>query len=348
MSGAPRVALAGPFPPPYGGMAAYFAGLEHGLKAEGVASRRIPIRSGSPSIRATSFIGAALRIRRTDADVVHCITGSQSNLLANGLLLVAARRSVLSIVGGEFHGAATGGSAFRRRLMRRVVSLPDRVVACNAEIAEALELLGVPAARIVVLSNALPAQSGGFASSSESDAAFGEFAERCRPLVTSVSGWYEHYGSMDLLRAVAALRDRHPRVGVVLVIKEGGDAAFADSVRAWIREHGLADRVLILTNVPSVPAIMARSDVFVRTPHIEGDSISVREALATGLPVVASDAGFRPAGITLFRPADAVDLTDKLEQVLAQPRQEATGDLAVEARANLERLVQIYRDVTAS
>jgi glycosyltransferase involved in cell wall biosynthesis len=339
-----RVALVGPFPPPYGGMAAYFSALEAGLAAEGVDCERIEVEHGSLPARLASFARAAVRIRRSPSCVFHCITGSQANLLANGVLLLASGgRSVLSIVGGDFHGAAAAGTGLRRRLMRAVVSRAGRIVACNAEIEEALRLLGLPAESVIVLSNALPLRL--VDPYEHPDGRFERFASHRRPLLVSVSGWYEHYGSMDLLRAVADLRDRHPSLGLALVVKEGGDAAFMSAVHAWIDEQGLGDHVVVLTNVPSVPALMSRSDVFVRTPHVEGDSISVREALAAGVPVVASDAGFRPDGVILYRPADPADLAAKLDGVLSSPSSDVTSDLRDEGEANLRRLIETYREV---
>lgn len=345
----PVVALAGPFPPPFGGMAVYFGTLADRLEGGGVGCRRIRIPVGSPGVRLGGFLGASWRILGTDADVVHCITGSQPNLLANALPLAAARAarkpSLLSIVGGEFHGAVAGGSALRRFVLRRVLALPHRVVACNDEIAEALRLLGVPDRRIAVVSNALPAPERSSDASLATGSAFAGFAATHRPLLTSVSGWYEHYGSLDLLHAFAALRERHPELGLALIVKEGGDREFAETLRAWIGDRGLSDHVLLLSNVPSATAVMARSDVFVRTPHLEGDSVSVREALAAGVPVVASDAGFRPPGVVLFRPADPADLEAKLEQVLTSPAPEPAEDLDAEGRENFERLLAVYREL---
>ena len=58
----------------------------------------------------------------------------------------------------------------------------------------------------------------------------------------------------------------------------------------------------------------------VRSTFVDGDAITVREALAFGVPVVASDTAFRPEGVTLFRKGDVSDLVAKLRQVLAAPR----------------------------
>jgi glycosyltransferase involved in cell wall biosynthesis len=341
------IGLVGPFPPPFGGMAVYFDTLARELEREGIASSRIVVPAGSLGARLRGFFGASWRVVRGSFDVVHCVTGSQPNLLANAMPLGAARvarkRSVLSIVGGEFHGAVVRGTVVRRLVLRIVLSLPHQVIACNDQIGEALQGLGVPAERITLLSNALPLQARCPASADEADGGFADFAATHGPLIASVSGWYEHYGSLDLVQAFAALRTRHPDIGLTLIFKDGGDAAFAQSLRAAIGEASLADHVLLLTNVPSVTAIMAASDVFVRTPHLEGDSVSVREALAVGVPVVASDAGFRPPDVLLYRPADAADLERALEQVLAGPPPERGGDQEAEGQENVERLLGLYR-----
>ncbi len=342
-----RVALVGPFPPPYGGMASYFAALEAGLSEAGVDSERIHLEFGSRVERLFSFARAAVRIGRSRSSVFHCITGSQANLLANGVLLFAARgRSVLSIVGGDFYGAAAQSTGLRRRLMRLVLARARLIVVCNLEIEGGLRLLGVSPERVVVLSNALPF-SAGLPSDGPRNDGFERFSLQRRPLIISVSGWYEHYGSMDLLEAVVPLLDRYPSLGVALVVKDGGNAAYADAVRSWIATHHLDDHVLVMANVPSVPALMARSDVFVRTPHVEGDSISVREALAVGVPVVASDAGFRPDGVIAYRPADPVDLRRKLDSVLSSQEPAKTRGHDDEGEANLRRLLEVYRRVSA-
>jgi glycosyltransferase involved in cell wall biosynthesis len=338
-----RVALVGPFPPPYGGMAAYFSTLETELRNTGVDCERIEVEHGPPLTRLFSFLRAAARIRRSRASVVHCITGSQPNLVANGVLLLAARgRSVLSIVGGDFAGATMRGTW--RHLIRMVVSRATRIVACNREIEAALLDLGIPAERILVLSNALPLAGGPTHGISPDQ--FERFASQRHPLLISVSGWYEHYGSADLLRALSELRNRYPSIGLTLIVKEGGDATFASSMRAWIDEQGLRDHVLVLTNVASVTELMGRSDVFVRTPHVEGDSISVREALAVGLPVVASDAGFRPDGVVLYHPGDPVDLARALDSILSSPKPRVADTLDHEGQANLRSLLDLYRRIS--
>ncbi len=361
MTGAERralcIGLAGPFPPPYGGMSTYFAVLEESIAAAGLDRREIPLRPPGEGTklgllrRLWSFVAVSARVLRADVDVVHCITGSQRNLRANALPLLAARLagrpSVLSIVGGEFQEAVRTSPPARRALLRTIVSLPSLLIACNREIADGLRMLRVPERRIAVISNALPAPSGPPTDATDVDPSIVEFIESHAPLLVSVSSWHEHYGSMELLQAVDALRQRHPRIGLVLVTKEDEvDGDFERSVRDWIGRRDLAPHVLLVQNVPSVIAILRRADAFVRTPHMEGDSISVREALAVGVPVIASDVGHRPPGVVLFAPKDAIDLERKLEETLAaDDRDPAVPALAAEGESNLESIIALYHEL---
>ncbi|AHC28088.1 MULTISPECIES: glycosyltransferase family 4 protein [Mycobacteriaceae] len=348
------VALVGPFPPPYGGMGVYFSAIESGVRQQGMAPLRIPVPYAAVGGwrrdlgRVAAFARAALTVLRTRPDVVHCVTGSQPNLVGNILPLLAARvarrPSALSIAGGEFPAAVTGYRGARRQLVRFILTRPQLLIACTDEIAGALGAVGVPASRVVVLSNALPPRLDPRADQ-VLPPEVAEFADTHAPLIASISGWYDLYGSQDLVEAVAELRVTNPALGLVLMVKSGGDAAFRAALLDRVARDGLADAVVVREDEQAVFPILRRADAFVRTPHHEGDAISVREALAVGTPVLASDVGFRPSGVVRFRPADAADLATRLSEILCR----STADSAIadrdpgEGERNLEFLLSSYR-----
>jgi glycosyltransferase involved in cell wall biosynthesis len=86
-----------------------------------------------------------------------------------------------------------------------------------------------------------------------------------------------------------------------------------------IEESGLSAHVACLGEVSHgrCLGLIAGADVVVRSTFVDGDAITVREALSLGVPVVASDTAFRPDGVTLFRKGDAADLSAKLVAVLS-------------------------------
>jgi glycosyltransferase involved in cell wall biosynthesis len=123
-------------------------------------------------------------------------------------------------------------------------------------------------------------------------------------------------GLAVVLRAVQRLLPLHPGLGAVLMGWQVGP-----KTRPLIAELGLAGHAVCLGEVSHdrCLALLRASDVTVRSTFVDGDAITVREALAFGVPVVASDTDFRPEGVTLFRRGDVSDLTAKLGQALAEP-----------------------------
>lgn len=87
----------------------------------------------------------------------------------------------------------------------------------------------------------------------------------------------------DLLRAFARIAD--PGVWLVLA----GDGPARPALEGFARDKGLS-RVRFPGYIayPDLPALYAASDLFVHPAHEERWGVSVQEALACGLPVVAS------------------------------------------------------------
>jgi hypothetical protein len=90
-------------------------------------------------------------------------------------------------------------------------------------------------------------------------------------------------------------------------------------------------------------ALMSACDVFLRPTLEDGDSISVREALALGVPVVASRVGARPAGAILFRPG-------RCGRDAGCDRTALVGEESnpTQAAGCMDRLMEIYRQVDGS
>ncbi|WP_083485784.1 glycosyltransferase [Thauera sp. 28] len=88
---------------------------------------------------------------------------------------------------------------------------------------------------------------------------------------------------LGLLRAFAALEG-----GRLLIV---GEAYQGDELKDLAQELGIGDRVLQLGRRADIPEILAASDAFVMASHHEGLPNALMEAMAAGLPVVATDVG---------------------------------------------------------
>jgi glycosyltransferase involved in cell wall biosynthesis len=89
-----------------------------------------------------------------------------------------------------------------------------------------------------------------------------------------------------LIRAFAEVARRHPNAELWLV----GDGVRAGSLRDLAVAEGVADRVVFFGPRADVPELLGQMDVFAfSTTRDEGFGIALIEAMAAGLPVIASD-----------------------------------------------------------
>lgn len=77
-------------------------------------------------------------------------------------------------------------------------------------------------------------------------------------------------------------------------------------------EGACPDNVNFITKEHSFAALVKHADLMIRATSTDGDSLSVREALDSGVRVLATDCVDRPEGVTLFKYNDVVSLSDAL------------------------------------
>ena len=111
------------------------------------------------------------------------------------------------------------------------------------------------------------------------------------------------------------LRQQLPGAGLVIV----GSGSLQSELQNRISSSHERDHVLLCGDVPHplTVRLIAASDLFLRTTLYDGDSVSVREALQLGVPVVATDNGMRPAGVHLIPRSDPEALRHAITTVIS-------------------------------
>jgi sugar transferase (PEP-CTERM/EpsH1 system associated) len=94
----------------------------------------------------------------------------------------------------------------------------------------------------------------------------------------------------SLLRAFLSVMWSVMPVRLVIV----GDGPMRNSIEMQARQLDIADRILLLGERQDVAQIMKAFDVFALTSIAEGISNTILEAMATGLPIVATRVGGNP------------------------------------------------------
>lgn len=160
------------------------------------------------------------------------------------------------------------------------------------------------------------------------------------PLILTVRRLVARMGLPDLLDAAGQLAERD----VPFRLAIAGDGAEREGLQARARDLGLGERVAFLGRVPDelLPALYRAADVFVLpTRSLEGFGMVTAEALASGLPVIATDAGASAEvladvdGARLVPPVDPPALAAALEGLLTDGAERER--VAAAARAHAER-----------
>jgi glycosyltransferase involved in cell wall biosynthesis len=155
-----------------------------------------------------------------------------------------------------------------------------------------------------------------------------------------------------LIQAVAQLIRRKPAALVVV-----GDGPERQRLEHLAAELNAASHVRFLGHRDDARRWLAGCDVYVNSSISEGVSLTILEAMAAGLPVIATHVGGTPEVVDdscgrLIRSRDPAALTAALLELADQPRLRRELGLAarrrVEARFAIENMVREYRDVYLS
>lgn len=153
------------------------------------------------------------------------------------------------------------------------------------------------------------------------------------------------------LRAFAALKDKYPEYTLVIY----GDGELRTHIEETVERLGVAERVLLPGVVRDVAAQIERASLFLLTSYSEGVSNALIEALALGLPVIATDV---PSGGTeelmedgvsglVIPPGDQAALERAMDRLLGDADYaDSLGRKAAEIQRRLapERVNPMWRD----
>ena len=166
--------------------------------------------------------------------------------------------------------------------------------------------------------------------------------------------------ALTLVESLAVHRDRHGWTPAVRwagkLGDRGGHAGYEQRVRDALARLQLVDSWEWLGERDDVPALLHSSDALVHPSLLEGLPNAVCEAMATGLPVIASRIGDNEALVThgvtgyLHAPGDAAELAACIQQFASlTPASRAAMSAAGRARAErmlgLDRCVREYEEL---
>ncbi len=190
-----------------------------------------------------------------------------------------------------------------------------------------------------------------------------DLAGRPGPVAVFAGRLVEGKGLGDLLAALEAVaegaaEEAAAEEGAGLSLLVAGEGPLGEALAAGARRRGLEGRIRLLGHREDLPRVLAAADLFVLPSWREGTPRVVTEAMAAGLPVVATRVGGVPDQVRdgeegrLIEPGDHGALAAALAELAADPElrarmgrsaRERAGRWSIEAMA--ERTDALYRSV---
>ena len=236
----------------------------------------------------------------------------------------------------------------------------DALIAVSEAVALALAGGGMPAGRVTTIRSGIPG-IGPLREAEGQAVRDGLGILPDDPVVGIVAHVLPHKGFDDLVRALALIQKKHPRVRC-LVVGEAPRKRYLQELLDLAARFSVKDRLVLVGFQDEVAPLLAAMDLFILPSQTEGLPITILEAMAAGRPVIATAVGGIPEVVRdgetgiLIHSRDPEELAGAAIRLLDAPRLARAmgeeGRKRVEAlftmESEAERTSMLYRQVLAA
>lgn len=336
-----KIAIIGPYPPPYGGISIHVQRLGALLNQEGFDTEIFP------NISARKWLADA-RGNWFNYDVLHFHDVSWMNRVGIGLMGLMGFGVVLTIHGDSLKNQLTHAGWFKRSLLGFSMRHITHIVGVKTEIRDLLLSLGVEPSQVSVVNAYLPPV---FEQAHPVPDSIGEFVDSHYPLIVAngfgaipLSEETDLYGLEMIIDLCARLIGIHPKVGCLVFLAQIGDQNCYDELVSKVSQLGLNEQFRFIIGENLAPTLK-RATIFVRPTFEDGYGISVTESLYFGVPALASDVCEREPGALIFKCGDAQDFYRCTQQVLGDYETAKKNALEAKPLSAYEQLLAIYQNI---
>ena len=287
-------------------------------------------------------------LRRLQPDVIHAGPIQSAAFLA----ALSGFRPLVSMSWGSDMLLDADRSAWMRWVTRFTLRRSTVLAADCRTVQEKAARFGFPAERVVLfpwgvdLARFQPGRAEAFRERRGWQDAF---------VVLSLRTWEPLYGVDVVARGFARAARQNPRLRLLLL----GGGSQAGLIRSIFEQEGVQEQVFFggQVNGDELPQYYQAADLYVSASHSDGSSVSLMEALASGLPVLVSNIPSNREWITpgregwLFADGDDRALSEGILRAASQP--EGLREMRLAARrlaeeranwqVNFQRLLDAYQ-----
>lgn len=348
-----KVAILSSIGPPWGGVGVHIKRLLHRLKARDISyvmydqlGKNIPSLNIVASNRSLS--GFIKFVFNVEEEIIHLHTSNPYALLFLAMILKHRKKKIVATLHNQniinsFNAMANIAEMVICRLLLNI----DHIICVNNNIYSFIMSIQGNSERISLIPAFLPPTESEVLESNLSNEIL-SFVESHQPIIGS-HGWFGnfingmHVYSFDMItKLIEKTIILYPNVGFYTVITDTYDNEHRNMILHERKTKGLENNWIIIEepNLSAV-ALYKKSDLFLRPTVTDGDSVSVRECLYLGVPVIASDCVPRPDGCIIFNSRDQNNFEAVFFDTMAELTK-AKKKLFIHVIDNADAILAIY------
>lgn len=273
-------------------------------EAKGTGAEVIELKRRPRSAKLKYILLIRNLIKRIKPQIVH-MHGNMPVFFGSAACLCLNTKTICTL-----HGTNLWRASLKDKITKYVaIKLIDSFIAISSAVKDDFMAgTSMNGQNIKVVSNGIPLQK------------FGRRQEASDPreIICVARLKSDKKGQDILIRALAKLK----KDGIECSCKLVGEGKSRKYLEALAKKYSLADNIQFLGNRSDVPELLTNAGIFVLSSRYEGFGIAIIEAMAAGIPVIASNIDGPKEIITdgqnglLFESDNEVDLAEKIKMVI--------------------------------
>lgn len=311
-----KVLITGPILPPAGGISIHILRLKNLLKDEfefDFIDESTQFKNDYYNIRSLNLLSYIKKAISTDVFYIH----SGNNFFKNTHILLAKilRKKIIITI----HGYRNRKKWFFRNVDKYIYELSDKIILVNNEMYERIPLNKTSKC---IIKNAFlpPVMENEILNSSVIIEWIKSVKFNDKILLSANASRLDIHNNEDLygldmcIEIIRRLTKKRYNISLIFIVTslDRGLERFYQYFDI-IKSYDLQEHILLINENVSFVRVIEQSDIVLRPTNIDGDAITIREAIYLNKPVLASDAVLRPDGTNTFRSRDFDDFEIKLE-----------------------------------
>ncbi len=347
-----KIALVGPYPPPFGGVSIHIQRLkerliERGIKCTVYDVKNMQDRNISVK-KIKKWVTQIFLLPKEKIIHFHSSGYNFAMLIKSLFCLILGKKVVITYHSLREKNEIT--EQISKLLINLISKLNFYIIAVNSHIKDNFVKIGINKKKIKVISAFIP-----FIVKKQEIAAvpkkIWDFIKNHKPIISANAFKIVFYNDEDLygldmcIDLCANLKTKYPEIGFIFCLPDIGDYDYFDEMKQKIREKGIESNFLFQTKACQLYPILMKSDVFVRPTNTDSYGVSVAEAIYFKVPTVASDVCRRAESTILFKKRDINEFILKVKGVLNNYEYYQNKLCDMELEDNVGEILKIYQGI---